>query len=448
MTEELVEEQIRQEHARTDDAERALLGAMITYESAALEGLVAVEEDEFRSPEHRLIFRTIGELAAKGAPTDVTVLQVEIDPRRLDRVGGFSYLFDLYQHAHTPLIAYFVKQVKDGAVKRRYAQFAQQAVQITDLRTSSGLTAEEMATRVHEALDAASSFLTGATSGPVSIGEGRDEVLTYLDDIAAGRIEPGLSTGLADLDNMLDGLQPGQLIIVAGRPGSGKSTLAMDIARYNAIKRAESTLFVSLEMLRRDLTLRVMCAEGGIMLARMKKRGERSAYDLRAIVQAMDRIESSPLYLHAEPSTTIAAIRAHAKRLHATQGLRLLVVDYLQLLSSGKKSESRQQEVAEFSRGLKLLAMELEIPVIALSQLNRSSDQRADKRPALSDLRESGAIEQDADTVIMVHRPDDTSDTAELILAKNRGGPTGTVEVFAQLNMCRFVSAVKHAVPA
>ena len=226
-----------------------------------------------------------------------------------------------------------------------------------------------------------------------------------IDAIAmAGRQAAGVPTGFADLDNLTNGLHPGQMIIVAARPGIGKSTLALDIARHAAVKHRKTSVIFSLEMSKTEITMRLLSAEAGIRLSQMRA-GTMGEQDWQKIVRRMTEISDAPLFIDDSPNMTMMEIRAKARRLKQRNDLKLIVVDYLQLMTSGKRVESRQQEVSEFSRQMKLLAKELEVPVIAISQLNRGPEQRTDKRPMLSDLRESGSLEQDADMVILVHRP-------------------------------------------
>ena len=265
-----------------------------------------------------------------------------------------------------------------------------------------------------------------------------------IDAIAmAGGQAAGVPTGFADLDNLTNGLHPGQMIIVAARPGIGKSTLALDIARHAAVKHRKTAVIFSLEMSKTEITMRLLSAEAGIRLSQMRS-GSLSEQDWQKIVRRMTEISDAPLFIDDSPNMTMMEIRAKARRLKQRNDLKLIVVDYLQLMTSGKRVESRQQEVSEFSRQMKLLAKELEVPVIAISQLNRGPEQRTDKRPMLSDLRESGSLEQDADMVILVHRPDaweaddPRAGEADLIIAKHRNGPTTTVAVAHQLHYSRF----------
>jgi replicative DNA helicase len=272
-----------------------------------------------------------------------------------------------------------------------------------------------------------------------------DGALTEIEAIAnRGGQMVGVPTGFADLDALTNGLHPGQLIIVAARPAIGKSTLAVDIARSASIKNGLTSVIFSLEMGRNEILMRMLSAEAQIALHHMRS-GNMSDNDWQKLATKMGVVSEAPLFIDDSPNLTMMEIRAKCRRLKQRHDLRLVVVDYMQLMTSGKKVESRQQEVSEFSRSLKLLAKELDVPVIAVSQLNRGPEQRTDKRPMLSDLRESGSLEQDADMVILLHREDayeresPRAGEADFIVAKHRNGPTSTITVAFQGHYSRFV---------
>jgi replicative DNA helicase len=265
-------------------------------------------------------------------------------------------------------------------------------------------------------------------------------------DAAAGRDGQmiGVPTGFADLDALTNGLHPGQLIILAARPAIGKSTLALDIARAASVHHDMPTIVFSLEMGRSEIAMRLLSAEASIPLQSMRK-GTIHAQDWSTLASVRGRIADAPLYIDDSPNMTLVEIRAKCRRLKQKVGLKMVIIDYLQLMTSGKRVESRQQEVSEFSRALKLLAKEIGVPVIAISQLNRGPEQRADKKPMLSDLRESGSLEQDADMVILLHRESayekdsPRQGEADLIIAKHRNGPTDTITVGFHGHFSRFV---------
>jgi replicative DNA helicase len=265
-----------------------------------------------------------------------------------------------------------------------------------------------------------------------------------IDAIASrGGASSGVPTGFADLDAVTNGLHPGQMVIIAARPGIGKSTLGLDLARSCSVTHGLASVIFSLEMSRTEIVMRLLSAEAKIRLSDMRS-GRMSDDDWTRLARRMGEISEAPLFIDDSPNMTMMEIRAKARRLKQRHDLRLIVVDYMQLMTSGKKVESRQQEVSEFSRNLKLLAKELEVPVVTISQLNRGPEQRTDKKPMLADLRESGSLEQDADMVMLIHRPDawerddPRAGEADLILAKHRNGPTATVTVSHQLHYSRF----------
>ena len=252
----------------------------------------------------------------------------------------------------------------------------------------------------------------------------------------------GIPTGFRDLDDLTGGFQSGQMIVIAARPAIGKSTLGLDIARAASINAGKASVIFSLEMSREEITKRMLSAESGVKLTRMTK-GPMGPSDWDRLASAATRVSKAPLYIDDSPNMSLMEIRAKCRRLKQKHDLGLVVVDYLQLMSSGRKVESRQQEVSEFSRALKLLAKEIQVPVIAISQLNRGPEQRGDKKPMLSDMRESGSIEQDADIVILMHRedaydPDNRPGEADFIIAKHRSGPTATVAVAFKKDYAHF----------
>jgi replicative DNA helicase len=253
----------------------------------------------------------------------------------------------------------------------------------------------------------------------------------------------GVPTGFRDLDQLTNGLHPGQMIVVAARPAIGKSTLGLDFARCAAVRHGMTAVVFSLEMNRTEITMRLLSAETGVPLQRMRS-GQMTDDDWHRVVRRMGEIDEKPLYIDDSPNLTLMEIRAKARRLKQRKDLKLLVLDYMQLMSAARRVENRQQEVADMSRSLKLLAKELDVPVVAISQLNRNPEQRSDKRPQLSDLRESGAIEMDADVVLLLHREDayerDTprAGIVDVIVAKHRNGPTRALELANQLHLARF----------
>jgi replicative DNA helicase len=269
-----------------------------------------------------------------------------------------------------------------------------------------------------------------------------------LDEIEAigsrGGVMTGVPTGFADLDALTNGLHAGQMVVIAARPAIGKSTLALDLARAAAVKHRLATVLFSLEMSRNEITMRLLSAEARVPLHAMRT-GQMGEEDWTRLARRMSEVVDAPLYIDDSPNMSMVEIRSKCRRLKQRHDLRMVIVDYLQLMSSPRRVENRQQEVSEMSRSLKLLSKEIDVPVVAISQLNRGPEQRNDKRPLLSDLRESGSIEQDSDVVILLHREDayeresPRAGEADLIVAKHRNGPTTTVTVAFQGHYSRFV---------
>jgi replicative DNA helicase len=281
----------------------------------------------------------------------------------------------------------------------------------------------------------------------LSVGVDIMDTVAEVVDIRENGPKEGLQTGFRDLDDLTGGLQPGQFVLVAARPAMGKSVLASDFARHAAIRNDIPTLFFSLEMGRKELEKRFLSAQARYPLHWMKHKGPVDDGKVLKLIAAGKDMQASPLHVVADTGVTLAKIRSHCRRIQRQHGLGLVVIDYLQLMSgeSAGRNDNRQQEVSRISRGLKTLAMDLQVPVVALSQLNRGPEQRQDKKPMVSDLRESGSLEQDADIVILLHREDAyESDSprageADLIVAKHRNGPTATITVAFQGHYARFV---------
>jgi replicative DNA helicase len=279
-----------------------------------------------------------------------------------------------------------------------------------------------------------------------------DVMQQALDEIEAigarGDELSGVPTGFVDLDRLTNGLHPGQMIIIAARPAVGKSTLGLDICRAASIKNGQTSAIFSLEMSRSEITMRLLSAEARVPLHHMRT-GKLTEEDWARLARRMGEVAEAPLFIDDSPNLTMMEIRAKARRLKQRHNLKLIVVDYLQLMSPHKRAESRQQEVSEMSRALKLLAKELEVPVIAISQLNRGAEQRTDKKPQIADLRESGSLEQDADMVILLYREDivekesPRAGEADFIVAKHRNGPTATITVAFQGHYSRFVDMAR-----
>ncbi|GAB3219375.1 replicative DNA helicase [Glycomyces halotolerans] len=427
-------------------AEQSVLGGMLMSKDAIADVLDVLGPGDFYKPVHGLIFETIAAKFAAGEPADaVTIAAALADAGQLATIGGGPYLHDLLESVPTAANArYYANIVRGKAIQRRLIEAGSRVVQL-GYGTSQTRGVDELCAMaektVHDAVDA------GSTGEAVPIA---DYLTGVLDGLENDEVERGLPTGLADLDDILGGLRPGQLIIVAARPGMGKSILGADLARHAALKENVPTLLVSLEMSGTEQTARLVCAEAGANLAWFTGAAKIPDDQIARTVAAAAKLDDAPLWIDDATDTTITRLGARARRLAAKHrdrgGLGLIVVDYLQLMPAAGRSESREREIAEISRGLKLLAKDLACPVVALSQLNRNPEGRHDKRPMLSDLRESGAIENDADVAILLHREDYYDNESarageiDLIVAKNRAGRCDTVTAAAQLHKARIVS--------
>jgi replicative DNA helicase len=423
-------------------AEQSVLGAMLISKDAIADVTENLRGADFYRPSHETIHDAIIDLYGRSEPVDMVTVAAELQKRgELARIGGAAYLHTL--SANVPIAAnagYYADIVREKAVLRRLVDAGTRIVQI-------GYAGEGDVDDIVDEAQAEVYKITEKRSSedyaPLS------EIMAgVLDEIEAiGNREAGLygvPTGFADLDELTNGLHAGQMIIVAARPGAGKSTLALDLCRAASIQANMATAFFSLEMTRSEITMRLLSAEAKVPLNHIRN-GNMSDDDWTKLARKMGEVSSAPMFIDDSPNMTMMEIRAKARRLKQRHDLRLMVIDYMQLMTSGKKVESRQLEVSEFSRQIKLLAKELGIPIIALSQLNRGPEQRADKRPMLSDLRESGSLEQDADMVILLHREDmyERESTrpgeADLIVAKHRNGPTREITVAFQGHYSRFV---------
>ena len=423
-------------------AEQCVLGGMLLSKDAIADVVEVIRPGDFYRPAHQTIYEAIIDLYGRGEPADPTLVADELLKRgEIARVGGIPYLHTLVSSVPTAANAsYYAKIVQERAVMRRLVEAGTRIVQL-------GYSGDG---EVDEVVDRAQAAVYEVTERRTAEDYVRleDVMPLTLDEIEAissrGGGMTGVPTGFADLDELTNGLHPGQMIVLAARPALGKSTLGLDFARSAAIKHGLATCIFSLEMGRTEITMRLLSAEARVPLHHMRS-GKMTDEDWARLARRMGEVAEAPLFIDDSPNITMMEIRAKARRLKQRHGLRLIIVDYMQLMSSAKRVENRQQEVSEMSRSMKLLAKELEVPVVAISQLNRGAEQRTDKKPQLSDLRESGSIEQDADMVILLHREDayekesPRAGEADLIVAKHRNGPTDTITVAFQGHYSRFV---------
>ncbi len=429
------------------EAEVSVLGASMLSRSAAIEASEVLAPDDFYRGAHRTVFEAVSALIEVGEPIDTVTLTDWLGRRdRLDEVGGPAALHDLTVATPTAAnAAYYAQIVRQKALLRK----------LIDAGTAVARLGFESADDAAVVVDRAESLIY-----EVAQGGGRTSQYSQLRDLLndsfaaierlaeQGSEVTGLATGFDDLDRLTSGLQPQNLIILAARPAMGKSSMVLNLAQYVSVELKKPAIMFSLEMSKLEIVNRMLSAEARIESTKLRT-GKLDDLDWRKLSDALGRLSDAPLFIDDTPSITLMEIRAKCRRLKQREGLDLVIVDYLQLMNSHGKVDSRQQEVAEFSRGLKMLAKELDVPVIALSQLSRQPESRTDKRPMMSDLRESGSLEQDADIVAFIYRDEvydeDTPDKgiAELIISKHRNGATGVVKLAFLDHLTKFANLAR-----
>jgi replicative DNA helicase len=427
-------------------AEQGVLGGMLLSKDAIADVIDVVKGRDFYQPKHEQVFDAILDLYGRGEPADAVTVANELTKRNeLSRIGGPAYLHTLMESVPTAANAgYYAEIVHERAILRRLVEAGTRITQMGYATEGSDI--DEIVNRAQSEIYSVTEQRAGEDYAPLAdIMEG---ALDEIESIAnrSGQMT-GVPTGFADLDSLTQGLHPGQMVIVAARPAMGKSTIGLDFARSCSIKNGLTSAIFSLEMGRNEITMRLLSAEARVPLHHMRS-GTMTDDDWSRLARRMGEVSAAPLFIDDSPNMSMMEIRAKCRRLKQRHDLRLVIVDYLQLMSGGngsRRPENRQQEVSEMSRNLKLLAKELEVPIVAIAQLNRGPEQRTDKKPMMSDLRESGSLEQDADVVILLHREDayeresPRAGEADLIIAKHRNGPTSTITVAFQGHYSRFV---------
>lgn len=425
------------------DAERAILGAILLDNSLVNQAIELLRPDDFYVRAHQHVFRAMINLSERGSEINPILLGEEL--RRegvLEQVGGVAFISELtYGLPHFTNVAAYAKVVKDKSILR-------QLVKVANKVTSEALEEEDEAAVI---LDHAEQMIFALADertrqGFSHIKPVADHLLEKVQEMAGRPVMlTGLTSGFNDLDQKTSGLQPSDLIIIAARPSMGKTAFCLNVAQNAAIKAGAVVGIFSLEMSKESLVMRMLSSEARVDAHRFRT-GYLSRDEWARLAGALGTLADAKIFVDDTPGISVLEMRAKARRLAAEQKrLDLIVVDYLQLMSGGaRRTESRQQEVSQISRELKGLAKELNVPLIALSQLSRAAETRTDHRPQLSDLRESGAIEQDADVVGFIYREeyynstDENSNKAEIIIAKQRNGPTGTVELAFIKEFTRF----------
>lgn len=429
------------------EAEQAVLGCMLTDRDSVISAIEVLRRDSFYREDNKMIFEAIVNLYSKSQPIDVITVKAELsDMGNLERVGGLEYIAGLTEKFTTSAnIDKYIRIVDDKAIHRSLIQTANDLVALGYDETEEVDKIMDMAEK--KVFDLSSKK---NTTGYSPIKDVLLESYGKLEELynAKGKLS-GLTTGFIDLDSKTSGLHNSDLVIVAARPAMGKSAFAINLATNVALKAKKGVVIFSLEMSKEQIGNRILCSEAMVDSNKLRT-GMLEDDDWAKLAENLGRLSDAPIFIDDTAGISIMEIRAKARKLHIEKDIGLIVIDYLQLIQgSGNRNSSREQEISEISRSLKILAKELNVPVIALSQLSRSVEKRDDKRPMLSDLRESGAIEQDADIVMFLYRDDyyhpdtEKKNISEVILAKHRGGSTGTVDLAWLPSYTKFANLTK-----
>lgn len=420
---------------------------MLTDRDAVISAIEVLKEDAFYREDNKAIFKAIVNLYSKSEPIDIITVKSElVENGNLERIGGLEYLAELPERVPTTAnVEKYIKIVDEKAMLRRLINSANELVALGYNETENVDTIMDMAEK--NIFDLAQKK---NTKGYTPIKDVLVESFAELEKLynQKGKLS-GISTGFIDLDYKTAGLHNSDLIIIAARPAMGKSAFAINIATNAAIMSNLPVAIFNLEMSKEQVGNRILCSEAMVDSNKVRT-GQLDDDDWMKLASTLGRLSEAPIYIDDTPGISIMEVRAKCRKLKLEKNIGLVVIDYLQLVQgSGKKNSSREQEISEISRSLKILAKELDIPVIALSQLSRGAEKRDDKRPMLSDLRESGAIEQDADIVMFLYRDDyynedsEKKNIAEIILAKHRGGSTGTVDLAWMGSYTKFANLDK-----
>jgi replicative DNA helicase len=433
------------------EAEQAVLGGLMLDSNAWDAVADIVSAADFYRRDHRLIFEAVAEVVERRGPCDAVTVAEHLERKGLaEETGGLAYLGTLARDTPSAAnVRTYAEIVRERAILR---QLIEAGAQISSsVFEGGGRPANELVDEAERRVFEIAERGSRSRAGFQSVREILPATVDRLDALhqSPGQLT-GVTTGFHDLDRMTTGLQPGDLIVIAGRPSMGKTTLAINIAENAAVGRKVPAAIFSMEMSSEQLTLRMIASLGRVNQTRLRT-GQCSDEDWSRINGAIAQLSEAPLFVDETPALTPTEVRARARRLKRERGLGLIVVDYLQLMQVSGSKENRATEISEISRGLKALAKELQVPVIALSQLNRSVEQRTEKKPVMSDLRESGAIEQDADVIMMIYReevyePNTTrKGIADIIIAKQRNGPVGEVHLTFLGEYTRFENLVAES---
>jgi replicative DNA helicase len=433
------------------EAERTVLGAILVDNQSFNSAAEILGRDDFHRDGHRRIFEAMAALSERSQPIDLVTLKEELTRRSaLEAVGGASYLASLLDGVpRVTSVEHWSRLIKEKAVLRNLIHAGNRIV-------NSSFEAEEDAATLLDRAEKAIFDIAEKRirAGFVSMREIVKESFRTIDQLSQSKdVVTGLATGFVDIDEMTSGLQKGDLVIVAARPAMGKTSFCLNIAQHVSMRVGETVGLFSLEMSKEQLALRLLCADARIDAHRLRT-GKLNEKDWARLAKAYTDLSQSKLYIDDSATISPLEMRAKCRRLKAEFGLGLVIVDYLQLITSGGRVENRQQELSAISRSMKGLAKELGVPVIALSQLSRAPEARTDRRPQQSDLRESGAIEQDADIVMFIYREEEHKPTdenrgiAEIIIGKQRNGPTGSRKLAFIKEFTRFENLAWRGGPA
>lgn len=436
------------------EAERPVLGALMLDKSAIIKVADLLTAEDFYNPHHTQIYQTIFELYEKNEPIDILSVANKLrDKKLLSEIGGSSYLSDLVAGVPTAThISYYAKRVKQKKVLR---DLIKASAEINEQVFDASQDTEELLDEIEQKI-----FAISQRTRPQNFVHIKDELKDAYERIErlhqGERGLRGIPTGFDELDNYLSGLQRSDLIVLGSRPSLGKTSLCLDIARGAAIKHGIPVGIFSLEMSRDQVIDRIIAAEAQVALWKLRTGRLRDESDFEMIRDSLDRLSKAPIFIDDSASANVIQLRSMARRLQIEHGLGLLVVDYLQLIQPRSQTDNMVQAMTEVSRGLKTLARELNVPILAAAQLSRAVEHRDVKIPRLADLRESGSIEQDSDVVLFIYRKDrdkfeinpEEQNTAEIIIAKHRNGPLGTVQLKFDPEKVSFRSIDRMHVPA
>ena len=430
------------------EAEISVLGAMLQDSNAVLRAAEQLKPDDFYQPEHKEIFTALADMNSRQTAIDLVTVQAELARRgTLDGVGGIRYLMKINADVPTAAnVQSYIDIVREKSTLRRLITACQGIMKEC---YSQNRELDEVLGGAEKAIfDIVMNRQGGEELRPIS--EGLDKAFAIIEENAKHPNEIiGVPTGFIDLDAMLTGLHPGELIIIGARPAMGKTSFAMNIAEHAAMNKGKTTAVFTLEMPKEQIALRMLCSDARVDMQKVRK-GTLHDDDWMRLAKSLGPLSASPMYIDDTAALSPTQLRSRCRRLMMEKGLDLVVIDYLGLMRSDGRSESRNMEVSEISRRLKAIALELKIPIIACAQLSRANKDRIDKRPVLSDLRDSGSIEQDADVVMFLHREEyynrETEDKniGEVILSKQRSGPLGTVKLAWLSEFTTFANLAKE----